>query len=295
MKSFKNTISKREHPTLLPTTMSISTATKPAVLTTEPFDSVASKGRENGLFRSCMKAIRSAHFQSNRMRAVIVLAGLFTDLRIYRDVIAIFYAITKEMEDKLLELQAKDPNDSICGKLLALGYRFTDDYEKDLAYLYSKEKNAAADWKSEVQVLLRQTPAASAYRERIRAMTSGAQVAGAVFCVWGGLVIGGGAVAMPRVKANYGIEATHLYSSVTGPGREERKRAFVQAWDDLTEQASTDDDFATIVQSSRECMQCNNDVFSSLIRNPWWLSPLVVTSVVVAVAAVSVAAWRRLR
>jgi heme oxygenase len=269
------------------------TATKPTVLATEPFDSVSSKGRENGLFRACMKEIRSAHFRSNRMRAVIVLAGLFTDVRIYRDVISLFYAITKEMEDKLVELQAKDANDSICATLLALGYRFTEHYEKDLAYLYSKEKNALADWKSEVQVLLRQTPAASAYRERIRAMTSAAQVAGAVFCLWGGLVIGGGAVAMPRVKANYGIEATNLYSSVTGPGREERKRAFIQAWDDLTEPSA--DDFATIVQSSRECMQCNNDVFSSLIRNPWWLSPLVRTSVVVAVAAVSVAAWRRSR
>ena len=116
-------------------------------------------------------------------------------------------------------------------------------------------------------------PAAAACLKRLQAMTSSQDLAGAAFVLWGALIIGGGAAAMPRVKSRYGADATHLFQKVAGPGREQRKRDFIACWDALA--APGTPEFETIVAASQECMQGNNDVLATLARNPWWLGYVV--------------------
>ena len=233
------------------------------------FDKTTEKGAPDGLFQACMKAIRTTHASANRLRMGLVVAGLFTDVKVYREVIALFYLASKALETNLLSLQQKD---EICTKLLSLGYRFTPQYELDLQTLYSPDT-----WKKDVDSVFNQlvSPGARAYIANIQAMTTGAELAGAAFCLWGALIIGGGAVAMPRVEALCGKDAIHIFADVTGPGRGERKTKFVQVWDSL---ATNDDDdsnsneiFQTIVESCQECMQGNSELISSVKRNPWWL------------------------
>lgn len=246
---------------------------------TAAFDRVTARGVDGGLFQASMQAIRGSHVQSNRLRAGLVVAGMFTDKEIYKEVISLFYVFNKEMEQKLLQLQ-KEKKDDIATKLLNLGYDFTEAWEKDLDFLYTSET-----WKDEVDQLVAQNAIAQDYRDTIRAMTTGAQVAGAAFCLWGGLVIGGGAIAMPRVKALCGPDALHIYELVTGPGRQARKMAFIETWDSL---APTDShDFDQVVAFARQCMQRNNDVFASLQRKPWWWKYVVSVNVALVAAVVA--------
>lgn len=238
----------------------------------EAFDQVTTKGLNGGLFRACMQAIRSAHFQSNRFRAVLVVAGLFSDKAIYREVLSIFYTVTRELETAL----EKEKGDEICQKLLSLGYHFTPQYENDLACLYG-----SLNWKEQVDAVVSRNQAAVEYRDKIKNMKTGAELAGAAFVLWGALIIGGGAAVAPKVK-KYG--AVNLFQDVTGPGREDRKRNFIQTWDSLADKSS--ENFNEIVKSSKACMQCNNNVLSSLARNPWWFPYAV--SVVVGIASVAV-------
>lgn len=254
---------------------SSSSTTSVAAALTDPvaFDNTTAKGQPDHLFRASMKAIRRAHFRSNRIRAGLVVSGLLTDPAIYREVISVFYVLTSEVEKKQGDSQfpTTPVDQEIIQKLLSLGYAFTKDYEKDLLYLYDNDPN----WKKQVQSIIDNTPAALHYRQKIQSMTKATELAGAVFVLWGALVIGGGAVAMPRIKSLCGVEATNLYTSVTGPGREERKRRFVTTWDSLVappphaEPATSL--FEEIVTAAQECMQCNNNVLSSVQRNPWWL------------------------
>lgn len=252
------------------------------------FDQTTAKGLPNGLFQASMKVIRKAHFQANRIRAFLTLTGLFTDKPIYRNVIAIFYLLTKELETKL-EYYAKK-GDAVALKIRALGYHFSQGYEQDLKFLYDNDEN----WKEHAQQTLQKNAAAVEYLQKLQHAATSQELAGAAFVLWGALIIGGGAVAMPRVKSAFGEEATHLYQPVVGPGRDQRKREFIQCWDSLVEpkpnnnsnnndnnssSSSSDDDFGKMVQASQEFMQGNNNVLSTLAQNPWWL-PYATTSVV---------------
>lgn len=257
------------------------------------FDKTTEKGTENGLFRACMTAIRSQHQSANRLRAALVVAGLFTDKTVYREVIALFYVATNAMEQKMMSLQ-QEQGDEICEKLLSLGYRFAPQYEKDLELLYSE----SSDWKASIEkVVTGSTEGAKLYIQKIENMTTGAELAGAAFCLWGALIIGGGAAAKPRVESLCGKDACHLFESVTGPGRGERKAAFIQLWDslafsaDTTVSDETKDDgkssFDTIVSVSKDCMAGNNELIVSVKRNPWWLKYIVASSVGVLAAGAS--------
>jgi len=250
------------------------------------FDQTTAKGQPNGLFQASMKSIRGAHFQANRIRGFLTLTGLFTDKRIYRDVIAIFYLLTEEMEAKLDFFSKK--GDPIAEKIRALGYRFTEGYEQDLEYLYGTN-----DWKEQARQALQKNAAAVEYLEKLQQVKSGQEVAGAAFVLMGALIIGGGAVAMPRVKSAYGEEATHLYQPVVGRGREQRKREFIQCWDSLAEPTSSGEEFDKMVQASQEFMQGNNDVLSALARNPWWL-PYATAAVVGVLSTAAYFVRRRL-
>lgn len=277
------------------------------------FDKITEKGSENGLFRACMKSIRSAHVSANRLRAALVLAGLFTDKRVYREVIALFYVATDTMEKKIVALKENE-GDEICGKLLSLGYRFGPQYEKDLANLYNDDDgnhndNANDNWKVAVEkVVANATDGARAYIRAIENMSTGAELAGAAFCLWGALIIGGGAAAMPRVESLCGKEACHLFESVTGPGRGERKAKLIQLWDSLLEipdQDGGDDDDndndndsdsgkktdenlkQIVVVVCKDCMQGNNELITSVKRNPWWLKYMVSAAVAVVSMGIS--------
>mmetsp|Transcript_18784 Transcript_18784/g.52480 ORF Transcript_18784/g.52480 Transcript_18784/m.52480 type:complete len:300 (+) Transcript_18784:134-1033(+) len=261
------------------------------------FDKVTEKGTENGLFQACMKSIRSAHLSANRLRAALVLSGLFTDKTVYREVIALFYVATNTMEKKIVAMREKE-GDEICEKLLSLGYRFGPQYEKDLATLY--DDDSGEHWKFAVEkVVAKATDGAKAYIRAIEKMSTGAELAGVAFCLWGALIIGGGAAAMPRVESLCGKEACHLFASVTGPGRGERKAKFIQLWDSLAVQLADNDDdsnkdknndtatdgnFERIIAVSKDCMQGNNELIISVKRNPWWLK--YIASAAVALIAI---------
>lgn len=234
----------------------------------EAFDKTTSKGRENGLFQACMKSIRGAHVTSNRLRAGLVLAGLFTDKSIYREVLSMFYVVTKELEEKLDTLKVSD---EICQKIASLDYNFSKGYEKDMAVLYGD------DWETIIEDLIQKNKVARYYREMVRNMDSGTQLAGAAFVLWGALIIGGGAVAMPRVKNLCGKDAINVFKDVTGPGREERRNNFVALWDSLASPGSSE--FEEIITFSQECMRCNNNIFTSLQRSPWWLNYFITAGV----------------
>ena len=257
------------------------------------FDKTTEKGAENGLFRACMAAIRSAHKSANRLRAALVLSGLFTDKKVYREVIALFYVATNTMEKKMISLSG---GDEICDKLLSLGYRFGPQYEKDLQTLYG---DSGGDWKVAVEnVVANSTDGAMAYIKTIESMTTGAELAGAAFCLWGALIIGGGAAAKPRVQSLCGKGACNLFESVTGPGRGERKEKFIKIWDSLAVQVEDGDDddddkvvpsssssFGKIIAVSKECMQGNNELIISVKRNPWWLKYFVSSAVGIMAAS----------
>lgn len=262
------------------------------------FDKTTEKGAENGLFRACMEAIRSAHKSANRLRAALVISGLFTDKNVYREVIALFYVATNTMEKKMISLK-EDEGDEICNKLLSLGYRFGPQYEKDLRTLY----NDSGDWKVAVEkVVAQSTDGARSYIKTIENMTTGAELAGAAFCLWGALIIGGGAAAKPRVTSLCGKDACNLFESVTGPGRNERKASFVKIWDGLAvqiedgyndnfERKNRDEkqplcsSFEKIITISKKCMQGNNELIISVKRNPWWLKYVISSGVGIIAAS----------
>jgi hypothetical protein len=248
---------------------------------TDAFDTTAAKGTTDGLFQQCMKAIRSGHREANRIRAAIVVAGLFTDKALYRETVTLFYLVTKELEIKLHQLR---DTDEICAKLLSLGYTFTFAYEQDMATLYSESSSSSSStWKDQVQHVWERNEATRSYCEMIRHMESGEDLAGVAFCLWGALIIGGGAVAQPRVKNLWGKDAVHVFDSVIGPGRNARSQQFTTLWDNLAKPETPQ--FAKIVDSCQRCMQKNNELIASVKRNPWWLPYVTAAGVGVVACA----------
>jgi len=269
------------------------------------FDKTTEKGSDGQLFQACMKSIRMSHASANRLRTGLIVAGLFTDKKMYLEAIVLFYAATDAMEKKLLALDesrsndSEDQGDEICAKLLSLGYRFGPQYEQDIQALVSGDKGSS-NWEAAVEkILANSSDGARAYVERIRNMSSGAELAGAAFCLWGALIIGGGAAAKPRVQVLCGKNACHLFEDVTGPGRGERKAKFIQLWDSLVKGATDDcssseeetkkdnETFTLIVATCQDCMQGNNELITSVKCNPWWLKYMIST----AVGAVAIGAF----
>ena len=188
-----------------------------------------------------------------------VVAGMFSDKNVYREVVSLFYVVTKELEHKLTDLR----DDEIVKKLKTLNYAFTPGYEKDMLTLYS------SDWEAKIQELVDENSVVAEYIAKVRSIKTGQEVAGALFVLWGALVIGGGAIASRRVLKLCGPEATHVFADVTGPGRAERREKFIQVWDSL----SSDDDepsFQAICTSCQECMAMNNRILASVKVKPWW-------------------------
>jgi hypothetical protein len=118
------------------------------------WDETTQKGSADGLFRSCMNAIKSAHKNALEVRTGLIALGLFTDKRIYREAISLFYTVTRELEIKMLsaDFHEKVQDDAteleVLEKMRSYGQKFyfTDAYEKDLENLFTPET-----WKNEVE------------------------------------------------------------------------------------------------------------------------------------------------
>lgn len=204
--------------------------------------------------------------------------GLFTDQKMYRHVLAMFYLATKEMELKIDQLlrneNCKKSDKEICEKIQTLGYRFAKDYERDLKHLFGDN-----EWENEMDRILASNRAVADYVSSISQMTTSEEVCGAVFCLWGALIIGGGAMAMPKVKRLVGDNGVHVFQQVVGPGREERKRRFISTWDSLASKNNGDESeksYQAIRVSCEQCMQRNHKMLTSVTLWPWWLMYLVV-------------------
>lgn len=267
------------------------TTTKDETGNSSGYDRLMVKGSADGLFRACLQEIRSPHLRANRIRMILVtLMGLFTDKSVYREVLSIFYVLTRELERKLGE---RKKDDGVASKIVALGYHFTPGYEKDLEFLYASDK-ATLDWKGQAEAVVRQNAAASAYLAWLQdANRTNMDLAAAALVLWGGLVVGGGAMAQPRIKSAYGVEATHVFQDVIGPGREQRKLGFVTTWDGLAKPGSTA--FENCVKSTRYCMNSNNAVLASISRSPWWMKYVQAAGVasLAAVVYIGVQRWKR--
>ena len=65
------------------------------------YDQVILKGEPDGLFRACMNSLRESHHDARRIRTALILVGLFTDKKLYREWLSIFYALTFALEEKM--------------------------------------------------------------------------------------------------------------------------------------------------------------------------------------------------
>ena len=199
----------------------------------------------------------------------MVAAGLFSDPLIYREGVALFYVVTKELE-KLIKssdfpanLLSKDERE-VFDKIAtyAKEYYFTKDYEKDMTHLFSAET-----WETEIQELLSKRPHAQAFVDHVRAYTTASELAAGVFCLWGALIIGGGAGFRRRAQALYGDKALNLFGKVSGPGREGRRRDFIAFFDSLAEPETAL--FDKITQDTIDTMHKSNAMLQSMSANPW--------------------------
>jgi hypothetical protein len=254
------------------------------------WDETTQKGAVDGLFRSCMTAIRSSHKSALEVRTGLIVAGLFTDKRIYREAIALFYTVTRELEIKMKSVEFREnvKDDAIELEVLEKMQRygekfyFTDAYEKDLRVLFTPET-----WQMEVEEIVAARPAAVAFRDHIRSMNAPTDLSAALFSLWGALVIGGGAAARRRAKALCGDDVLNLFEKVSGPGREKRKAEFIAFFDSLAAPASPTFDKITV--ATELCMEKSNAMLRSISANPWWLK--WVGLVAVATPAIALALW----
>ena len=265
------------------------TSTQSAESIDKAYDKTSLRGAPNGLFRSCMGAIKSSHRDAREIRTALILLCLFTDKNLYRDWLTVFYAINHELEAKMqsgafeCSQEQKQRRILLAIKQLGSEYYFDELYEKDLGALYGTTK-----FTKHVESCLEDKPNAVKFRNHIRNITNSSELAGALFCLWGVFIVGGGATARQRAKALCGDSALNVYQKVAGPGREQRKLHFINFWDDCLVTSGESEEAATIIQSAETCMKMMNDTMKDLSANPWWLQWLsrlavLTTSVFIAV------------
>jgi len=271
------------------------TSTEPADKIDRAYDATTEKGKLEGLFRTSMTAIRSSHHEARAIRTALILLGLFTDKILYRDWTTVFYYINNELEIKMqcpeFEASLQDEKEiKILNKLQKLGdtYYFNNLYEKDLYFLYGV--SLPCQLKKKVETCLQDKPGARKFRDHIRKMTTASELSGALFCLWGVFIVGGGAMARQRAIRMVGEKGVNVYQNVSGPGREMRKRDFINLWDGLAEAGSSQ--FKSIENSSDECMKLMNASIKDMSANPWWLKHVCITMTVLVVLAAII--WEKL-
>jgi len=256
------------------------TSTEPADKIDRAYDATTLKGKPNGLFRACMRAIRSSHHQARQIRTALILLGLFTDKNIYKEWLTVFYAVNSELETKLKSTDfekslGKDKDElMILEKLQQLGekYYFTELYERDLHLLYGV--SSRDELLKRVGSCLVDKPNGRKYQEVVKNMTTASDLAGALFCLWGVFIVGGGSMARQRALKMCGEGGVNVYQNVAGPGREKRKQHFIELWDGLAEAVDSTStnmkQFTAVEQSSDLCMKLMNATIKDL-SDPWWL------------------------
>ena len=257
---------------------------------------VRDMGAPGGLFRCCMDEIQVQHTLGQRLRSIVLAAGLMTDALCYAELLAQFYVATAALEDamdRLMLRHSKDENDDnddgarLVRAVHALGYRLKPLYEADLVHLFGIPANDATVLAACVHKIT-SVPAA-AYAARLHDANARELVA-AAFILLGPLVIGGGAALKPRVCKAFGEGATHVFSPVVGIGRAQRRDEFIKCYDELllllkdAEEARAA--AVEIVAVCGECMTLNNNMMMALQRRPWW-SNLVWVGLAAAGAAVA--------
>lgn len=224
------------------------------------------KGKPDGLFRACMDEIKNSHSIGQALRNAFIAAGLLTDLKSYSEMLSQFYSATQVLEERIA--QAKKQTDGeykfVQKILTTVDYNFVKGYEADLEELLGSE------WKDKSEAYM--TDPAKEYQERLKTAKEEELIA-AIFILWGPLIIGGGPALKPKVQKAFGKDATNVFTDVIGKGRAERKTAFINAFDDLLENESLDEDkkkalFNNIVKYSGELMNLNNDMMSAVKESP---------------------------
>jgi len=160
---------------------------------------------------------------------------------LYKEWHVVFYAVNLELENELKSAKfqkslGNDENElKILKMLQQLGdkYYFTELYEKDLRLLYgvsSRDKLL-----NKVASCLANKPNGRQYQAVVKNMTTASDLAGALFCLWGVFIVGGGSMARKRALKMCGEEGVNVYQNFAGPGREKRKQHFIELWDGLAD------------------------------------------------------------
>lgn len=272
------------------------TSTEPADKIDRAYDATTLKGKPDGLFRACMEAIRSSHHEARQIRTALILIGLFTDKDLYKEWLAVFYAVNLDLENKLKSADfekglGNDENElKILKKLQQLGemYYFTELYEKDLQLLYGV--NSRDKLLKKVASCLANKPNAREYQAVVKNMTTSSDLAGALFCLWGVFIVGGGSMARQRAVKMCGEEGVNVYQNVSGPGREKRKQHFIELWDGLADAVDGTKQFKVVEESSELCIKLMNATIKDLSANPWWLKWVSFSAVALIGGIIAVAA-----
>mmetsp|Transcript_6427 Transcript_6427/g.12284 ORF Transcript_6427/g.12284 Transcript_6427/m.12284 type:complete len:257 (-) Transcript_6427:500-1270(-) len=233
-------------------------------------EKVRNMGVPGGLFRAAMDEIKQSHTVGQSLRAAFVLSGVFTDKLLYAELLCQFAHVTKVFEGLLME-SAAFPD-------LKGMYSFSSSYEADLRSLVGPEASAS---------LVRGPTLAYAdlLLSHSQAPHSRESLLAAAVILWGPLVIGGGAVMAPRVKKSYGPGCVGVFEAVTGPGRADRQRAFV----DFVDGAAAGVDKDKVVELCGVYMDHNNRIMAAVERRPKWLRYLGAGAAAAAVAAAAAA------
>jgi hypothetical protein len=268
---------------------------------------VRDQGQEDGLFRACMDAIRTSHTKGQRLRTVMIAAGLLTDRACYAEMLGQFYVCTAALERRLRAVSG----DSLAVRAAkSLGYSFGAGYEADLEALLGEK------WRTKVEEMTSEP----AHRYVARLEHAGdAELCGALFILWGPLVIGGGAALKPRVAKAFGQEATHVFEQVgvtmhrtvpvswpagaralcahalvvlpeqvVGPARGQRRAQFITCFDGLLQPGQQQPQLADeVVAAARSFMELNNELMLSVRARPYWAVPMYGCMAASAVALVS--------
>merc|ERR1712028_176151 len=237
---------------------------------------VRDQGAPNGLFRASMNQIETDHTIGQKLREVMLVAGLLTDARCYAELLGQFYLCTEALESRLYAPAAAGM--PLLQRVSKLGYHFVEGYEADLLHLLGD------DWRAQARE--QATASCSSYVTQLQ-QASQEQLVAAAFILWGPMVIGGGAMLKPRVKKAFGTEATHVFESVVGAGRSQRQKEFIAVFDDLGIE-SEKEQFDQIADAVGIFMKGNNDMMSAVRERAWWVKYVYVGAAALAL----VGGWR---
>eukprot|EP00613_Pedinella_sp_CCMP2098_P004881 CAMPEP_0171609728 /NCGR_PEP_ID=MMETSP0990-20121206/9646_1 /TAXON_ID=483369 /ORGANISM="non described non described, Strain CCMP2098" /LENGTH=251 /DNA_ID=CAMNT_0012173041 /DNA_START=212 /DNA_END=967 /DNA_ORIENTATION=- len=222
-----------------------------------------------------MLEIRGAHTIGNTIR-MVKLPLILLDSLCYAGAIGQFYWLTKVLEERLAQVDEKDP---MIVSVRALRLSLTGGYETDLAQLYGEK-----DWKLAAERA--RTPATDKYCRELENATP-TQLVAASFILYGALIIGGGKATQKKVR-NVFPGYTHALYDVSDDMLSARK-AFRECFNDIGK--AHPGKCQELVAEAGRFMRLNNTVVVSVSVVPtwWWRVATVLAITAAATAAVRVA------